>query len=72
MSKLPVGFSKPKISGNGKYNPPASKVLDRDCKPGDIVSWSTFGGAQFIGELKEWDSNVAIVNIGNVIKAVEC
>jgi hypothetical protein len=68
MSK--AGFPKIKMNGRGISKPPKSKLLDRNCVPGDIVHWST--DKEFIGELIEWDSNVAIVNIGSMSMAVEC
>jgi hypothetical protein len=67
-----TGFTKPEIQGIGQFRPPPSKLLDCTCVPGDIVNWSTIGGENFLGELKEWDSNVAIVDIGGRTKAVEC
>jgi uncharacterized protein YijF (DUF1287 family) len=67
-----VGFSKPEIKGKGSYSPPPSKQLDRSCQPGEIVSWKDQNGNEFIGELQSWNSNTAMVNIGSVIKAVEC
>ena len=75
MKPNSAGFPKPEIKGTGQFKPPSSKLLDRSCVPEDIVRWSTIGGDEFFGELKEWDSdftNVAIVDIGGKIKAVEC
>lgn len=37
------------------------KELSTDSQIGDIVTWRTIGGLRFVGRLKEWDSNVAIV-----------
>lgn len=48
------------------------KVLDRDCLPGDLVWWRTVAGEISEGELKEWDSNVAVVENRTGRHAVEC
>jgi len=67
-----AGLPKIKLQGSGGFRPPPSKQLDRTCQPGEIVHWEAIGGEKFIGELKEWDSNVAVVDIGGSFKAVEC
>jgi hypothetical protein len=77
-----VGFLKPQIKGMGGFTPPPSKQLDRNCVPGDMVHWDTRhihpsrkvsgDDVRLIGELKEWNSNTAIVDIGSEIITVEC
>lgn len=69
----PVGFPKPEIRGKGSFTPPAPKQLDESCVPGDYVKSGTIGGVEYQGILKEWDSNVAIVqlDVGGE-KAIEC
>jgi len=50
-----------------------SEELDRGCKVGDKVYWSTVDGRKYQGILKEWDCNVAIVLISDgQEKCVEC
>jgi hypothetical protein len=73
--KLPnsVGFPKIEVQGEGTFKPPKPKVLTRECMVGDYVVSDTIGGSSYTGVLKEWDSNVAIIDLGNgSIKAVEC
>lgn len=69
----PVGFPKPEIKGKGTFTLPTPKPLDESCVPGDYVKSGTIGGVEYQGVLKEWDSNVAIVqlDVGGE-KAIEC
>lgn len=47
--------------------------LTREHKIGDYVSWKTIGGNSFVGRIKEWDSNVAIITMPDrSTKSVEC
>lgn len=46
--------------------------LSRDLRPPTKVEWETIGGDKFVGMLAAWDSNVALVEVGNELKAVEC
>lgn len=47
--------------------------LTREHKVGDYVSWKTIGGNSFVGRIKEWDSNVAIITMPDrSTKSVEC
>ena len=46
--------------------------LTRHSQIGDQVMWKQIDGQVFVGTLIEWDSNVAIVRLGNgTEKAVE-
>jgi len=47
--------------------------LDYMCRINERVWWETIVGKRYEGKLKEWDSNVAIVELDDgTIKAVEC
>lgn len=39
----------------------AVKELTKESQIGELVTWRTLGGLRYVGRLKEWDSNVAIV-----------
>ena len=68
-----VGFPKPEITGKGTFTPPPAKDLDRSCQPGEYVKSGTIGGEEYRGILKEWDSNVAIIQLDSGgEKAIEC
>lgn len=72
-SEKPVGFSKIAISGEGTFRSPIPQTLDRSSHLGDYVCWQTMEKAQYMGILREWDSNVAIVELADgSTKPVEC
>lgn len=49
-----------------------AKPLTRDCSIGDKVFWQTLDGKRHDGILREWDSNVAIIKVGESQTSVEC
>jgi small nuclear ribonucleoprotein (snRNP)-like protein len=47
--------------------------LTRDSRIGDRVTWRQVNGERFVGTLRGWDSNVALVMLDDgTSKAVEC
>lgn len=68
-----VGIKKLKITGSGTFTMPEPKLLTERSVVGDYVKSSTIGGDEIIGILKEWDSNVAIIDLMNGhTRSVEC
>lgn len=73
MTKQKLGLIHPEFKGQGTFRPPPSKPLDRDSEIGDYVDWNTIGGTIYVGILREWDSNVAIVELNDgTMKPIEC
>jgi len=65
-----TGLPKIKMSGKGTFVPPITP-LTKDSKLGDHVFWDSTTRS-YNGVLVEWDSNVAIVKLGDgTIKAIE-
>jgi len=49
------------------------RYIDYVCDIGERVKWSNLRGENFEGVIKEWDSNVAIVQMDDgTEKCVEC
>lgn len=59
----PTAFAQVKMSGSGRFQPPASTQLTLDSQPGQRVSW-TDGGQQNTGVLCRWEEHVAIIDCG--------
>lgn len=67
-----AGFPKIKVSGTGSFTPPTPIPLTPDCPLGSYVYWDNIMQQRTVGILKEWDSNVAVIQLDNgSIKAVE-
>ena len=73
MKSHEVGFPKLEIKGKGTFRPPNAKPLTRESQISDYVVSKTIGGARYAGVLKEWDSNVAIIELSDGRKkGIEC
>lgn len=70
---MKLGMIHPEIKGEGTFHPPIPQSLDRNSEIGDYVDWNTIGGTIYVGILREWDANVAIVELNDgTMKPIEC
>lgn len=70
---MKFGMVHPEFKGQGIFSPPTSQSLNCDSKIGDYVDWTVIGGVTYVGILREWDANVAIVELSDgIMKPVEC
>ena len=68
-----IGMKKLRITGSGTFTMPEPKQLTRQSEIGDYVKSTTVGGEEIVGLLKEWDSNVAVIDLMNGrTRSVEC
>ena len=73
MTNQKLGLVHPKIKSQGTFSPPPSQSLNSNSQIGDYVDWNTLRGVTYVGILREWDSNVAIVELNDgTMKPVEC
>jgi hypothetical protein len=68
---MDTSLPKVKMAGQGSFQPPTPLPLTSKSEVGQYVTWDGLTRS-YAGILKEWDSNVAIVQLPDgTMKAVE-
>ena len=68
---MDTSLPKVKLTGQGSFQPPTPLPLTSESQIGQYVTWEGLT-RNYAGILKEWDSNVAVVELPDgTMKAVE-